>query len=152
MSLDFIFSILILIFSVVIHEVAHGYTAYMQGDNTAFHQGRLTLFLPAYNFVFLRWIYNRLGKACSVQSLQSSQPTLGRSHRSCCRSTFKHIYRTFLWPASPVWRFGAVRFGLCVHSHDHSFYKSNFSHIQSYPRTTSRWFKNTFFNSSLPHE
>ncbi|HEY4505146.1 MAG TPA: site-2 protease family protein [Candidatus Paceibacterota bacterium] len=43
MSLDFIFSILILIFSVVIHEVAHGYTAYMQGDNTAFHQGRLTL-------------------------------------------------------------------------------------------------------------
>src|SRR3990167_1209198 len=51
MSLDFIFSILILIFSVVIHEVAHGYTAYMQGDNTAFHQGRLTL----NTFAHLEW-------------------------------------------------------------------------------------------------
>ena len=43
MSLDFIFSILILIFSVVIHEVSHGYVAYLQGDNTARYQGRLTL-------------------------------------------------------------------------------------------------------------
>ncbi|HBD24648.1 MAG: hypothetical protein A2566_02900 [Candidatus Zambryskibacteria bacterium RIFOXYD1_FULL_40_13] len=43
MSLDFIFSILILIFSVVIHEVSHGYAAYLQGDNTARFQGRLTL-------------------------------------------------------------------------------------------------------------
>ena len=30
-------------FSVVVHEVAHGYAAYMQGDNTARFQGRLTL-------------------------------------------------------------------------------------------------------------
>ncbi len=29
--------------SVVIHEVAHGYSAYLLGDNTAFHKGRLTL-------------------------------------------------------------------------------------------------------------
>ncbi len=43
MQIDFIFSILILIFSVVVHEVAHGYAAYMQGDNTARFQGRLTL-------------------------------------------------------------------------------------------------------------
>ena len=43
MSLDFIFSILILIFSVIIHEVSHGYAAYMLGDNTARYQGRLTL-------------------------------------------------------------------------------------------------------------
>ncbi|MFA5888657.1 MAG: site-2 protease family protein [Candidatus Paceibacterota bacterium] len=43
MSLDFIFSILILIFSIVIHEVSHGYVAYLQGDNTARFQGRLTL-------------------------------------------------------------------------------------------------------------
>jgi Zn-dependent protease len=43
MSLDFIFSILILIFSVVAHEVAHGYSAYLQGDNTAKYAGRLTL-------------------------------------------------------------------------------------------------------------
>ncbi len=42
-SLDFIFSILILIFSVVIHEVSHGYAAYLQGDNTARFEGRLTL-------------------------------------------------------------------------------------------------------------
>lgn len=43
MQIDFIFSIIILIFSVVIHEVSHGYAAYLQGDNTARFQGRLTL-------------------------------------------------------------------------------------------------------------
>jgi Zn-dependent protease len=41
--IDFIFSILILIFSVVVHEVSHGYAAYFQGDNTAKYAGRLTL-------------------------------------------------------------------------------------------------------------
>ena len=39
----FIFSILILIFSVIVHEVSHGYAAYFQGDNTAKYAGRLTL-------------------------------------------------------------------------------------------------------------
>jgi Zn-dependent protease len=43
MQIDFIFSLLILMFSVVVHEVAHGYAAYLQGDNTARFQGRLTL-------------------------------------------------------------------------------------------------------------
>lgn len=38
-----IFSIIILIFSIVIHEVAHGYMAYKFGDPTALYQGRLTL-------------------------------------------------------------------------------------------------------------
>ena len=38
-----IFTIVILIFSVIMHEVAHGYAAYMLGDPTAKHQGRLTL-------------------------------------------------------------------------------------------------------------
>jgi len=41
--IDFIFSILILIMSVVVHEVSHGYSAYLQGDNTAKYAGRLTL-------------------------------------------------------------------------------------------------------------
>ncbi len=40
---NFIFSILILIFSVIVHEVSHGYAAYLQGDNTAKYAGRLTL-------------------------------------------------------------------------------------------------------------
>ena len=39
----FIFVILALILSIVIHEVAHGYAADMLGDPTARHQGRLTL-------------------------------------------------------------------------------------------------------------
>jgi Zn-dependent protease len=43
MQIDFIFSILVLIFSVVVHEVSHGYSAYLLGDNTARYQGRLTL-------------------------------------------------------------------------------------------------------------
>jgi Zn-dependent protease len=43
MQIDFLFSIIILIFSAVVHEVAHGYMAYLQGDNTAKFAGRLTL-------------------------------------------------------------------------------------------------------------
>ena len=40
---DFIFQIAVLIFSVVIHEVAHGYAALILGDHTAEYEGRLTL-------------------------------------------------------------------------------------------------------------
>jgi Zn-dependent protease len=43
MNPDFIFSIIVLILSVVVHEVSHGYAAYLLGDNTALYQGRLTL-------------------------------------------------------------------------------------------------------------
>lgn len=43
MDITFIFSIAILIFSVVVHEVAHGYVAYKMGDNTAKFAGRLNL-------------------------------------------------------------------------------------------------------------
>jgi Zn-dependent protease len=41
--MDFIFVIAILIISVVIHEVAHGYAALYLGDRTAEYAGRLTL-------------------------------------------------------------------------------------------------------------
>ena len=40
---DFIFIIIILIFSVILHELAHGYSALWLGDPTAKHSGRLTL-------------------------------------------------------------------------------------------------------------
>ena len=43
MQVDFIFQIAILIMSVVIHEVSHGYAASYLGDQTARYQGRLTL-------------------------------------------------------------------------------------------------------------
>lgn len=43
MGLDFIFQISLLIMSVVIHEVAHGFAARFYGDHTAEYQGRLTL-------------------------------------------------------------------------------------------------------------
>ncbi|MDO8589782.1 MAG: site-2 protease family protein [bacterium] len=43
MQVDFIFQIAILIMSVVIHEVSHGYVASYLGDQTARYQGRLTL-------------------------------------------------------------------------------------------------------------
>lgn len=42
-GLDFIFAIIILIMSVVVHEVSHGYAALMMGDKTAYYQKRLTL-------------------------------------------------------------------------------------------------------------
>lgn len=41
--MDFLFQIIILIMSVVIHEVAHGYAARSLGDHTAEYEGRLTL-------------------------------------------------------------------------------------------------------------
>jgi Zn-dependent protease len=41
--IDSIFYVVILIMSVVVHEVAHGYMAYRLGDNTARMAGRLTL-------------------------------------------------------------------------------------------------------------
>jgi len=43
MGVDFIFAIAVLIMSVVIHEVSHGYSAYLLGDSTAKYAGRLTL-------------------------------------------------------------------------------------------------------------
>ncbi len=42
-EVDFIFSIAVLIMSVVIHEVSHGYVANALGDPTARYAGRLTL-------------------------------------------------------------------------------------------------------------
>lgn len=43
MEINFIFSIAILVISIVIHEVSHGYAAYFLGDPTAKYAGRLTL-------------------------------------------------------------------------------------------------------------
>src|SRR5574343_425811 len=38
-----IFSLIVLLFSVIIHELAHGYVASSLGDPTAKYEGRLTL-------------------------------------------------------------------------------------------------------------
>ncbi len=38
-----IFFIIILFYSIIFHEVAHGYAAYRNGDNTAYNAGRITL-------------------------------------------------------------------------------------------------------------
>jgi Zn-dependent protease len=38
-----VFPVLVVIFSIILHEIAHGYAAYLQGDHTAYKQGRLTL-------------------------------------------------------------------------------------------------------------
>ena len=43
MDITIIFSVAILIMSVVIHEVAHGYAALFMGDVTAKYEGRLTM-------------------------------------------------------------------------------------------------------------
>ena len=42
-EVEIIFSIIILIMSVVVHEISHGYAALFFGDETARYQGRLTL-------------------------------------------------------------------------------------------------------------
>lgn len=41
--MDFILYLPILLFSVILHEFAHGYSAYRYGDDTAYLSGRLTL-------------------------------------------------------------------------------------------------------------
>ena len=41
--LSVLYTFLIVIFSIIIHEVSHGYAAYIQGDETALRAGRLTL-------------------------------------------------------------------------------------------------------------
>lgn len=43
MGIEVIFAVAVLIMSVVIHEVSHGYVAYLLGDPTAKYAGRLTL-------------------------------------------------------------------------------------------------------------
>jgi Zn-dependent protease len=43
MQIDVIFQIIILIFSVMIHEISHGFVALLFGDKTALYEGRLTL-------------------------------------------------------------------------------------------------------------
>lgn len=43
MDIQFIFSLVILLFSVIIHEISHGYAALALGDKTAAYEGRLTL-------------------------------------------------------------------------------------------------------------
>ena len=42
-DIGMIFLIFILMMSVILHEIAHGYVAYLAGDPTAYRQGRLTL-------------------------------------------------------------------------------------------------------------
>ncbi len=41
--MDFIFAIAILMMSVILHEISHGYVAYILGDPTAKYAGRLSL-------------------------------------------------------------------------------------------------------------
>lgn len=43
MGPDLIFQIVVLVISIIVHEVAHGYAANLLGDPTAKHEGRLTL-------------------------------------------------------------------------------------------------------------
>lgn len=43
MEINVVFQIIILVFSVIIHEVSHGFMALAFGDKTAEYQGRLTL-------------------------------------------------------------------------------------------------------------
>ncbi|MFA6340907.1 MAG: site-2 protease family protein [Candidatus Paceibacterota bacterium] len=43
MQISFLFQIFILVFSVIIHEISHGFMALFFGDKTAEYEGRLTL-------------------------------------------------------------------------------------------------------------
>jgi Zn-dependent protease len=38
-----VFTFVVIMYSIILHEVAHGYAAFIQGDETAYRMGRLTL-------------------------------------------------------------------------------------------------------------
>lgn len=42
-ALFFIYALVVLLFSAILHEISHGFSAKLQGDNTAEEAGRLTL-------------------------------------------------------------------------------------------------------------
>lgn len=67
--IEVVFIILVLVFSLLPHEIAHGYTAYLLGDNTAKYQKRLT-FNPFHhiNPTYALWIFGGilLGKLIPV--------------------------------------------------------------------------------------
>lgn len=50
--IDGALSINVLLFSIVVHEVAHGWVAYKNGDDTAYKKGRLTLNLIPHISIF----------------------------------------------------------------------------------------------------
>lgn len=43
MQPEIFFQIIVIVYSVILHEIAHGYAAYLFGDKTAYYQNRLTL-------------------------------------------------------------------------------------------------------------
>lgn len=69
MNIDFVFQIAVLIMSVVIHEVSHGFAARFYGDHTAEYEGRLTLnpvkhidpigsvFVPVISYMFGGFVF-----------------------------------------------------------------------------------------------
>ncbi len=83
----------VLLFSVIIHEVAHGYVALLNGDPTARMLGRITLnpvphidpvgtiLLPAHPPFEPRRYSVRLGQAGAGKPSQLSELPLGGDHR-----------------------------------------------------------------------
>src|SRR5438105_385712 len=59
-GIDIVFSIIILVMSVVIHEVSHGYAAALLGDPTAKLQGRLTLNPLKHLDLFVSFLYRNI--------------------------------------------------------------------------------------------
>ena len=56
--IEVIFTIIILVFALIPHEIAHGYTAMLLGDNTAKYQKRLTMNpLRHINPAYAGWIF-----------------------------------------------------------------------------------------------
>lgn len=43
MQPEIFFQIIVIVYSIILHEIAHGYAAYIFGDKTAYYQNRLTL-------------------------------------------------------------------------------------------------------------
>ena len=122
----FIIPIVVFIFVIVIHELAHGYTAYLMGDPTAKNAGRLTLnplahadpvgtiMLPALLMVIRSPVVFGWAKPVPVNPLNFRNPRLGMFLTSLAGPAanfllalaFAAIFKTGIFPQySVMWNF-----------------------------------------------
>src|SRR3989338_2699590 len=156
--LDFVFSIAVLIMSVVIHEVSHGLAANALGDPTAKYEGRLTLnplkhldpvgsvLLPVFTYLIGGFFF-LLGQARPLQSLQFKKSKMGSGTRRRGWPGFQYFCGLgFCRVAARFFRFrsGTAR----GHFYHHCFCKYPARGFQSRPHPASGRLQSPFCPSA----
>jgi len=91
MGTDFLLVLPVLLFSVVLHEYAHGWVAHREGDNTALMLGRLTLnpipHIDPFGSIILP-LFLALSGSSFFFAWAKPVPTVPRNYRNFRRGTF----------------------------------------------------------------